>query len=200
MVNDTDRGQAFTLEAIVAALVLLASIGFVLQLTTVTPLSSSSSNQHLEGQHAALADGLLDQARSNGTLRPALLYWDDARGAFHNSSAKGYYTECGMPLPFGSLLERTFAARGTACNVNVQFVTAGGQLRDERLIFVGTPTDNAVRGAVTVTLYDDDVLYDSSGEPTTRRLQNASTFYAPDAAPNSSVYNVVQVEVVVWRM
>lgn len=200
MVVGSDRGQAFTLEGIVAALVLLASVVFALQMTAVTPLSASTSNQQIEGQLGAVSEGVLEQARTNGTLRPALLYWNDSLGAFHNASAKGYYTACATPQPFGQLLERTFTDHGVACNVDVQYLTADGDPRIERLVYVGTPTDNAVRATVLVTLYDDDVLYDADGEPTTTTLASSNTFYAPDVANGSRLYNVVQVEVVVWRM
>lgn len=195
-----DRGQAFTLEGFVAALVLLSSVVFALQMTAVTPLSPSTSSQHLEGQQAAVAAGLLDQAAANGSLRPALLYWNESTGGFHGASAKGYYTSCTAPLAFGVRLDRAFTDRGVACNVQLRYVTATGSLGVERLVYAGTPTDDAVLASATVTLYDDDVLYGVDGRPTGTTLANATTFYAPDADPGSPVYNVVQVQVIAWRM
>lgn len=205
MVAGSERAQAFTLEGIVAALVLLASIGFVMQMTAVTPLSSSTSSQQIEGELGVLTDRVIEEARQNGTLKPTLLYWDDSIGAFHNGSEKGYYTDCDVPLPFGGLLERTFTDHGIACNVNVKYLYQPPdnqpiQPATRRLIYVGTPTDHAVRAVAIVTLYDDDVLLDANGTATGPPLTSSSSFYAPDIAPDSRVYNVIQVEVVVWRM
>jgi hypothetical protein len=50
-----------------------------------------------------------------------------------------------------------------------------------------------------VTLYDDDVLYAADNTPTTHTLENSTTFYASDVSPGP-LYNVLEVEVVVWRM
>ncbi|WP_241768054.1 hypothetical protein [Haloferax sp. ATB1] len=50
-----------------------------------------------------------------------------------------------------------------------------------------------------MTLYDDDVLVDSTETPTNTTLSNATSFYVPDASAGP-VYNVVQVEVVAWRL
>lgn len=209
MVTVDDRGQAFTLEGFIAALLLLASLAFVLQSTGVTPLSSSTSSQHVENQQAAMAGGLLDIARADGSLRPALLYWNDANGTFHGTeppaSGDGYYMACGMPTAFGDHLARTFDDQGLACNVIVRYVNSTtGDVATRRMIYVGAPTDTAMRAVASITLYDDDTLYAADGTPTGTTLTSiasdpSAAFYAPDADPDGPVYNVVRVEVIVWR-
>lgn len=195
-----ERGQAFTLEGFIAALLVLSSVLFVLNVTAVTPLSASASNQHIENQQSAMATSLLDVAAANDSMEPTLLAWDDALGGFHDASANGYYLTCGFDTAFGVLLTQTFETNGVACNVNLRYVTASGDLRAERLVYVGEPTDNAVRATSFVTLYDDDLLRTANGTHTSVTLTNASTFYAPDAAPNDRLYNVIEVEVIVWRL
>jgi hypothetical protein len=69
------------------------------------------------------------------------------------------------------------------------------------MIYRGEPSDNAVTASRSVTLYDSDNLYqssDSSQNPLGPTI-SGSNFYAPDAA-SGGIYNVVEVEVVVWRM
>lgn len=193
------RAQAFTLEAVTASLLLVAAVVFALGATALTPLSASTASQHVENQQGALAAGTLDAAEANGTLAPTVLYWNDSGGRFHGASAEGYYPNSGPPTAFGARLNRTFADRSIAFNVNVLYVS-GGEVRREPLVRLGTPSDNAVTATRRVTLTDDDVLRAPGGEPTDVPLSNASTFYAPDAAPSSPLYNVVRVEVVVWRM
>jgi len=195
------RGQAFTLEAFTASLLLIGAIIFALQVTAVTPLTASTSSQHIENQEHQVASGLLDSAIQNGSLRAAVLYWNDSAGTFYGvDHSEGTYVEGGPPgLTFGAMVNRTFRDRGIAINVNVWYVGADGDLREEQMVHFGTPSDNAVSARRTLTLFDDDRLTApgaSFGEP----LSEARTFYAPDRSPDSGVFNVVRVEVVAWRM
>ena len=64
-----DRGQAHTLEAFAAAILIVVGLTFALQATAVTPLSASTSNQHLENQQRAVATDLLETSAANGDLR-----------------------------------------------------------------------------------------------------------------------------------
>ncbi|WP_255195952.1 DUF7288 family protein [Halorarius litoreus] len=202
MVRLDSRGQAFTLEGFVAALLLLATVAFVLNATAVTPLSSSTSSHHVESQGEALVAGVLDSAAANESLRPTLLYWNDSTGQYHGATVAGTYTNCALPTEFGALVTRTLYDQGWACNVNVRYLNSSNGttvLTVRPVVDSGTPSDNAVRAVRTVTLYDDEVLYNETSGETNTTLASASTFYVPDADPSSGLYAVVEVEVVVWR-
>lgn len=193
----TDRGQAITLEAFTAALLLIGGITFALQATAITPLTASTSSQHIENQQTQVAAGLLDSAVENGSLRAALLNWNESSGQFAGTGDEGYYAQGGPPgTVFGAMLNRTFRDRGIAFNVNVVYLTTNGESRVQQMVNFGVPSDNAVSVRRTVTLYDDDVL---TG-PTSKSLDGSATFFAPDVSPGTGLYNVVHVEVVVWRM
>lgn len=194
----TGRAQAFTLEAILAAAVLLASVAFAVQVAGVSPLSATTSNQQVENQRWGTAAGTLDAAVANGSIKPAVLYWNESKEAFFGARYDGYYVAGGPPTDFGATLNRTIRDRGLAFNVNVAYESADGDVATRRLVHQGSPTDDAVRAAATVTLYDDDVLRDESLEPTNRTVEASTAFYAPDASPDTPVYNVLRVEVVVW--
>lgn len=192
------RAQAFTLEAFSASLLLIGSILFALQVTAVTPLTSSTASQHLENQQQQVAAGLLDTAVSNGSLRESLLYWNDTGGRFYGAdSDEGVYTIGGPPTTFGAMLNRTFRGRGVAFNVNLWYVTTADSVRREQLVNFGTPSDNAVSARRTITLYDDDEL---TAPGFSEELTETSNYFTRDIAPNSGVYTIVRVEVVVWRM
>lgn len=180
-----------------AALLLVGAILFALEVTAVTPLTASTSSQHIENQQTEIASGLLDAAAENGSLREAALYWNTSSGQFADSTDdEGYYASGGPPTTFGSMINRTLRDRGVAFNVNVWYVTSNGDLRRERMVNFGTPSDHAVSAVRLLTLYDDDRI---TG-PNEGQLSGTTTFYASDVAPNSAVYNVVRLEVVVWRM
>ena len=205
--ENTDRAQAHTLEAVAAAAVLLASVGFALQVTAVTPLTASTSSQHIENQEGAVAAGVLAAAEANGTLRETVLYWNASGWQFWNADFHGRYANGGPPTAFGETLDRAFLDRGIAVNVYLYYVQSDGDRRRHRLLHLGQPTEHAVTASRTVTLYDDDRLYRPNGssvEPYGGTLTEVAAdpnkgFYVPDAAAGG-VYNTVEVEVTVWRM
>jgi len=193
MVN---RGQAHTLEAVVAALLLLSSLVFALQITAVTPLSASTSNQHIENQQQASASGILSIASQNGDLERSVLYWNASGQRFHNGTINGYYTET-MPTNFGQSLEEAFGDRGIAYNVYVTYTgTNGGVVRDE-MIYRGEPSDNAVMASRSLVLTEESRLRTEDLELGTQI--DSGNFYAPDVGAGG-YYNTVRVEVVVWRI
>jgi len=194
------RGQAHALEGIVASVLLLTSVLFALQMTAVTPLSASTSSQHIENQQQASAQGLLAAADDSGALERAILFWNDTRGEFHGTTGAQYYTTNVPSNEFGEALERAFGSRGLAYNVRVVYVR-GGNERVQRMVNQGVQSDHAVTATRTVTLVDDDRLYDDDGNPTDTSLAETTDFYiATDESPDTPVYNVVRVEVVVWRI
>jgi len=192
----TTRAQAHTLEAVVAALLLLTSVVFALQITAVTPLSASTSNQHIENQQQASAAGALSMAHESGTLKESLLYWNGSSDRFHGATPNGYYTRT-MPTAFGETLERSFGDRGIAYNVNLIYATDGGGIGREELIYRGVPSDNAVVATRTVVLTDDDQI--RRANTTEGARVNETGFYAPDVG-DGGYYNTIRVEVVVWRI
>lgn len=197
MVN-TDRGQGHTLEGIAAALLIITSVAFALQVTAVTPLTASTASQHVETQYESAATGVLATGAADGHIGPTLRYWNESDGGFHDSALDGYYVSRAPPTDFGDDLAQAFDAAGVAYNVDVTFVTADGTLQDRRLVHYGQPSDTAVTASRTVVLYDTDSILGPDGEPTGTTLADAN-YFAPDAY-DGHLYNVVVVEVTIWRM
>lgn len=193
------RGQAHTLEAITAGLLLLSAVAFALQVTAVTPLTGSTSNQHIQNQQGAMAEGVLDTAVASATLKPTLLAWNGTGETFHGATRDGYLNG-GPPTPFGELLNRTFRSRGVAVDVTVTFLRRDDRMDRVELVNLGAPSDNSAVATTTVTLFDDDRVHDADGNPTGPRLDETDEFYADDVSPNSPLYNVLRIEVIVWRI
>jgi len=196
------RGQAHALEGIVAALVVLSAVVFALEMTAVTPLSASTSSQHIENQQEATARGVLGTAAESGALKETVLFWNTTgSGRFwdaNRTSESYYYTSGPPPTEFGEMLNRSFDRRGIAYNVNLRYDGSDGPRTTTQLVYQGVPSDNAVRATWPVVLYRNDKLVNRTGTP--RNVSNvSSSFYAPQAS-SSSVYNVIRVEVVVWRI
>ena len=198
------RAQAHTLEGVVAGLLLVSAVVFAYQVTAVTPLSGSTSSQHIENQQRATAEGVLQAAEETGALRNAVLFWDGTNIKFRGADTGQHYTNAETPPNrFLAGLSRAFEDRGVSVNVHVVYVDTEGRRHRQRMVYRGEPSDNAATATTALTLYDDDALRadpdgDGVADPTGSDLVGSS-FYAPDAGTNSGVYNVVVVEVTVWR-
>ncbi|QLD87091.1 hypothetical protein HWV23_15625 [Natronomonas halophila] len=206
------RAQTFTLEAFVAAILLLATIAFALQVVSISANTASPADAELRNQHAGLARGVMDEAATDGNLSRMLRYWDQNASAFHGAdegAADGSYYVSRLPQnadapEFGRALGEPFDNRQVRYNVDLYYTRANGTRGHQQLVDSGTPSDDAVRVVGTVTLYDDTPLLDANGsrENTTLREVAADSnqaFYAPDARPDGPLYNVVRVEVVLWK-
>ncbi|MES3162243.1 MAG: hypothetical protein PPP55_11855 [Halorubrum sp.] len=200
------RGQAHTLEAFVAAVLLVAGLTFALQATAVTPLSASTSNQHIENQQRAVATDILETSAANGDLREALLYWDPGNesrdpGFVGTQPDLTYHTVGGPPNDFGETLDRAFLESRIAFNVDVRYHVEGGQ-QTQQMVFMGTPSDNAVTASRTVPVSNDTTL--TAPDFATRSLSDVESatdeaFYAPGVG-DGPTYNYLEVRIVVWRM
>lgn len=198
MVGSSSRGQAHTLEGLAAGMLLLASIVFALQVTAVTPLTGSTSSQHIENQQAAITEGLLSAEATNGTLEATLLYWNESGSRFYGASDRGY-EHGGPPTAFGHVLNETLRDRGIAFNVNLYYLRSDGERQAVRLVYLGSPSDHASVASQTVTLYDDDRVLAKDHTVSSKTLEEIE-YFGRDAAPNSRLYNVIEIEVVIWRM
>lgn len=181
------------------ALILISGVLFALGATAVTPLSASTSNQHIQNQQLVTGNDLLAASAANGTLREAVVYWNSSANGFEGATDDGYYTVGGPPTPFGNALNATFREQRIAFNVYVTYWD-GTSRRQRPMVYMGSPSDNAVTASRTVTLFNDTAL-SAPGE--TRNVSTASMngdFYVPDVAPGSELFNVVEVRILVWRM
>jgi len=183
----TERGQAHTLEAFTAAMLVLGGVAFALQATAVTPLSASTSNQHIENQHQELASDVLTTAAANGSLTRAVALTNGTE-TFHGPP----------PNDFGYALSTAFSSRTIAYNVLVQYRRPDGTPLDPvNLVYMGTPSDNAVAASYHLTLFDDTPV---PGTPDTVKSRYGPYPFATDSDPDGPVYNLVEVRVVVWRI
>lgn len=181
-----------------AALLVVSGVLFALGATAVTPLSASTSNQHIQNQQELAANDLLATAAANGTLRESAVFWNTSTDTFHNADENGYYRD-GPPTAFGRALNETFSDERVAFNLYVRFWR--GESKHERPItYMGSPSDNAVTATRGVVLYDDTQLTAPGESTTVANASAAGDFYAPDVAPENRLFSVVEVRIVAWRM
>ncbi len=195
------RGQALSFEGIAAGIILLSAVGFALQVTAVTPLSPSTSSQHVENQIQSTSEGALDSAAERGALADSVLYWNDSTGAFHDASPDVEHYQ-GVPssgLAISDTLNRTFADRNVAYNLRIQYHTDEG-LETQQFVEQGRPSDHAVTASRTLVVHESDRLVEADGSEGPRLGDPGTGFFAPNLDTDESLYNVLHVEVVAWRI
>lgn len=192
------RGQAHTLEAFVAALLLISGVAFALQAVAVTPLSGSTSNQHIQNQQRILANDVLATTAANGSLTEAVLYWNTTEGGYQDAGDRGYYTNGGPPVRFGKLLDDTFLDERIAFNVFVDY-REDGDRSTQRMVYMGTPSTNSITVSRTLTVYDDTNLT-AGVDISLADAEATRRFFAPDIDPQGQLYNVLEVRMTLWRM
>ncbi|MGM0606744.1 MAG: DUF7288 family protein [Halobacteriota archaeon] len=200
--NASDRGQTFTLEAFVAAILLVSTVAFALQAVTITSNTASVSDTELRGQNVGLVEGVLDRSVENGDLEETLLYWNETEDRFRGADEEeGFYISTAPNTTFGESLNDVFDGTNVQYNINLYYRDESDERQTQRLVEFGTPSDDAVRVVETVTLYNETALVDT--DETVRENATLESvgdgFYAPDAATDSSLYNVIRVEVILWR-
>lgn len=178
-----------------AGVLLIGSLIFALQMTAVTPLSASTSNEYVENQQGAMAEGVLAVAAEDGSLKQAVLMWNETAGRFQGTDSDGFYKSA-TPPPNALIahLSDAFSDEGVAFNVYVKY-REGDNTRPKRMFYQGEPSDSAMTAARTVTLYDTDRL-----SPSSTPLDQSATYFVSDRGANNPLYSVVKIEVVVWRM
>ncbi|MBP1922079.1 hypothetical protein J2751_001084 [Halorubrum alkaliphilum] len=201
-----DRGQAHTLEAFAAALLLVAGIVFATQATAVTPLSASTSNQHVENQAAIAAQDVLETAGHRGDLSRALRYYDNGFvDADNDGTYAGLMTES---HPLHDPLREAFDDRRIAFNIEVYHPDGDGSTGRERLVDMGTPSDNAATASKRVALYGDDRLFNPSADDPNDPVysgprldeENEHDYFADPVGGSDTLYTVVEVRITAWQM
>ena len=195
-----DRGQIHTLEAFLAALLIVGALLFATQATAVTPLSASTANQHIENQHESVAEDLLRLTANDGSLQEAMLYWNVSDGQF-DGAPENMSAYTGTPPDGNPLNDSLRAAFGTgelAYNIELRHHTADGDDAVQPMFEMGSPSDHAVTATRTVNLYETDTL--TSTEYEGEQLTEVEDFWAENVDEDAALYNSVEVRITVWRM
>ena len=203
-----DRGQLYTLEGVIAGMLLLLSLLFVVQALAVTPQSVNGGSQEAINQQRAVADTTL-QSINETTLRRAVTYWDSSDGFHCTPSDVKFYpgyadtSSCSPPNPdalppnrFGAILNASLGS-GYSYNIVVSSQDTSNNVLRQRMVYQGQPGSGAVRASRSILVFDDDPLIAADGSESGTQAQG--NLYGTDSHPSNSMYNLLRVEVIVWR-
>ncbi|MXV63995.1 hypothetical protein GS429_18390 [Natronorubrum sp. JWXQ-INN-674] len=206
--RDTDRGQAYTLEGFISAMIVLMALLFAMQSVVITPTTGGLADRTVQSQIQQEAqDALVVAAMDDeGDLSEMIRYWDEDEDEFYNatesSTAPGSYnatnnTELYNEFALGEILSDRFTERGLSYNVELVYQNESGEFDSENstyLVYQGE--SEAVVASYTVTLFETDDLKAPASSET---VDGADSYPVPRATDSSSaVYNVVEVRIAVW--
>ena len=205
-----DCGQLHTIEGLAAAFILIVVLAVVVQTTSVTPLSTSFTNQHVKLELQNMGNDVLttlDQSKvvSTGNLSsPSLLkksivdwgvytYYDAFTWNNTTYVSASNASNPQLHTPLSEALTFAFANSGVAFNVEVSYPDGNGYLRMSKMIWNGDPSENSVTVSRLLVLHDGDseipdgTMYDDY-------------HILPDISMSTKLHNTADVKLTLWVM
>ncbi|WP_335999248.1 DUF7288 family protein [Halorientalis halophila] len=201
------RGQAYTLEGVIGAILVVSALLYGLQVVDFGPWTSDTTQQSADMEQRA--EDMLDLAAQNGTLGRVVRCTYGTETVFSGAEVDAGSTT------FERMLNQTFDRQGRNYDVYFTYLTPDGS-RETISITSGdsdptsgviAPTDSAAVATRTLTVYDDDRtrILDRTQSPPRKCGSTGSTvegagsaYFMDDVNESSPLYNVVEVRLVVW--
>lgn len=203
---ETNRGQAYTLEGFISAMVVLTALLLALQSVVITPTTGGLADRTVQEQIQQETQDALTVAAAADTedLSYMARHWEEnGGGEFEGADQSGpegydtYTTEAFRDrFVLGEILYDRFAAAGWSYNVELHYEDDTGAPANRSLVYQGSPPSDAVTASYTVALYENQQVTTSSSDT----LDDAeSAGWAPIPSDSEDhIYNVVEVRVIVW--
>lgn len=199
-----DRGQAYTLEGFIGAIVVLMAVLFALQSVVITPTTGGLADRTVQAQlqqetQDALVVAAGDEHAAN--LSYMVRYWDGS-GGFNGTDQPGpdgkevYSTDAfAGNFTLGEILDERLTESGRNYNVELHYENGSSdEFETAYLVYQGSPPSSAQTASYTVTLYDNQSVT-GTGTDNLSDAVNPPISEHPDA---NRMYNVVEVRVIVW--
>ncbi|TGC07302.1 DUF7288 family protein [Methanolobus halotolerans] len=196
--------QLHTLEALMALLLIIGVIVFTVQATSLTPLTSSTANAHIEAQLQILGQDILNsldyaEYGQDSPLKKDILDWNGAQYTWNsteyhaNTNRVVNSSEIMLNSSTATILESIAIKKGIAHNLEITWIEKSGTSRSMPYIYNGEPSDNAVIVTKRVLLSDSDF-------PGTNSSDFRSNTGIVDADDTTDFYNLIDVKLTMWRM
>lgn len=201
MVMRGKRGQVYTLQGVIGALLVASALVLGLQAVDVAPWANDPTGQNSEQLRTEVSD-ILEVAHDEGALRTAVTCVGD------NDTPDSRIATSDNVTKLGSLLDRELTGTGTDYIVLFDYLNESGST--QRRVIYPQPQPRPTAGAVTATyqftLHGTDHVHEvEAGEctPQDRTLREDDDFYIEDMSggltANQTSYNTVRVRVIAWR-
>ena len=206
--TDADRGQAYTLEGFIGAMVVLLAVLFALQSVVIMPTTGGLADRSVQAQIQQEVQDALIVSNQDGNLSEAIRRWNESGGfeGANQPSAPGRddtegnqtYSVDGFAnkSDLGRVLKNRFAENGWSYNVELHPESGG----ERTLVYQGSPPSSAQVASYTVTLYDNQSVTADGSSSTLEEQAKSYPVPIPDreSTDETLVYNVVEVRVILW--
>jgi hypothetical protein len=204
-----DNAQLYTVEGIVASILMLMVVIFVVRGAPLTSNTASSSSKNVESQLETIGQDLLtildfkheNSLSLNSPLKESIVYWDgseiDGQGGV--SSPKVNITV--------NALQEALGPAGIAYNLELRYYTplnvsknciSNKGVSTRKILWNGNPSDNSVTVSKELILHDGDNI--TASAIVCDVDSNTSTTDSLNTSLNTQYYNNVNVRLTLWRV
>lgn len=215
--SSEERGQAFTLEGFISAIVILTAVLFALQAVVITPTTGGAVDRAAQAQEEREVQDVLRIAAENGELSELVRNWNTGAsdpgwdGGESHPDAAYTNSEFANLSDFGHTLdEQLVNASGKAYNVEfIAYDDSGTRYTESIVQMGGGKGGSAVSASYFVTVYDEQPLTEPDGsggfDEQSETLEEARADYSgdqeypfPNRDEDSTDFTVIEVRVTVW--
>lgn len=197
--QDRDRGQAYTLEGVISAILIASALVLGIQAVNITPFADEGpqSGTDLRTQ----VEDSLEIAQDRDGLKTAV----SCLGPDSSEPSPGII-DTESNTTFGAVLNQTLS--NVVGNKYVVFVDYPNETGVVKQLALGSDTiasGSSVTVTKQVTLFDSDPVYELDPDEAeclpdgTLGGVNPNDIYLSDQSPGDELYSVVQIRVIVWQ-
>ncbi len=212
-----EKAQMNTLEGVAAAAIMLLVITYAIDATSMTPLTSSTANVHVETELQTLGQDILSamdysEPGYNSKLKNDVLNWDGNSYSWNGTQYLTSGTSNNLTNNLTAILNATLVSQGIAhdvelvlivpnitspppntnCKMTSIFFDNTGIVACQ-MIYNGNPSDNAVTVSRRIVIYRNDINQSSP-------LYKTNPIYQNNIDNSTNLYNIVEVRLTLWRM
>jgi hypothetical protein len=180
-----------------AAIIMVSVVVFAVQATSLTPLTSSTANTHIETQLQTMGYDIMDsldhsEYGQESRLKTDLLDWSGHVYIWNGSS---YVSKSNQSKQLNNsiskMLEKILIKRGIAHNMHFTYIKDDGNRAKSSYIYNGEPSDNAIIVSRKIVISNPDISDTSkfSSKSGIKDLNNSTDFY-----------NIVDIQLTLWRI
>ncbi len=196
-----DNAQLHTLEGVAASILLIGVIIYAIDATSMTPLTSSTSNAHVESELAALGQDILNtldytEPGYNSKLKNDIIKWDGRvylwNGTRYVENSDPAYPQNILINNLTDALNSNLISQGIAHKVELTYIRRINNntvpSESAQWIYAGVPSSNAVIVSRKIVLQSSDISVLSFANYTIKRMD-----------PMTDPFNIIDVKLVLWR-
>lgn len=209
MRENTNRGQAFTLEGFIGSIVLLTAVLLALQAVVITPTTGGLADRTTQAQLQQEAKDALVVSNHDGNLSETVRNWNESAEQFEgaqsapapNQNETTYNaSQFADHSTLGEILDRRYQDDGWSYNVELVYAAeedSNEEFNSTFIVYQGSAPSDAFVASHIVTLYEDEEILE--GDNQTREAHNHDEYpIPPGTSEDNDIYNLVELRVIIW--